>query len=293
MQSNNTIPIRLRKQLFIYSEIILKSRYSTGVKNGGNGARLYFLAKDWDLSKRGCLLEDLFRSYIVDDLGISDWNYRRWLNSAVELGLISKVTTSRDKRLLILTAYSEACRLLEIDRLKPMQAITIKDLIGKNWQSKLWACFLANYQGNPISRETLFDLSGVKQSTQRNLEKRNSKIRNHHNYAKDTSLTKDQLSGYREFVNKSAFLHRGQITFRLPDTKEIKGAITKKYNSTLKHINKQIRSSRFVAGQTARIYCKDDRQLKQAERTRDRKYPLLFLESEHKNFYHAINYALA
>ena len=277
------------KQIFVYSEIILTALYFDGVKNGGNGARLYFLAKDWDLSKRGSLVEADFRSYIVNNLQVNDWNYRRWLNSAIEIGLISKIITPKGKKLL-LSGYSKACELLGITHLQPMQGITIKNLMGKNWQSELWACFLANYQGRPISRQTLFNLSGVKQSTQRNLEKRTSKIKNIRNYAKDTSLDKSHLTGFKEHVKKNAFLHMDQITFRIADTKEVKGVKAKSKTSTLRHLNRCIRSSCYVAGQIyARLYCEDGKELKKAEKQREGEY--LFLKSEQKGFYYAISYA--
>jgi len=294
---NYTKSVKLfNRQIFVYSEIILKALYRSDVKNGGNGARLYFLAKDWDQSKRGSILEDDFRSYIANDLKIADWNYRRWINSAIEIGLIKKTITPKGKKLM-LAGYRKACDLLEINRLRPMQAITIKDLLGKNWQAELWACFLVNYQGRPIARQTLFNISGVKKSTQRNLEKRTNKIKNIRNFAKDASLDKSHLTGFRDHVRNNAFINNNQITFRIADTKEVKGIQAKSKTSTLKHINAFIRSSCILAGKIkySRLYCENDKELKIAEQNRDPYKNYLFLKAEGKqrgfNLYHAISYA--
>lgn len=279
-----------KREIYIYSEMILKAIYRSDISCAGEALRLYFLAKDWDKSKRGSLVESEFRSYIVNDLKVKDWNYRRWLNSAIEIGLIKRAIQPKGRKLL-LTGYRKACGLLDIDHLEPMQLLTIGELFGKDWKAKLWGCFLANYQGKPISRETLFKISGVKPSTQRNLEKRTDQVENIRNYAKDTSLDKTHLTGFRDHVKKNAFLNSNQITWRIPDTKKVKGVEVRKKTSTLKHINRFIRSSCIVAGKVySRLYCENDKELKKAEKKRDPNNSYLFLKSRQNGFYYAIAY---
>ena len=277
-----------KREIYIYSEMILKAIYRSDISCAGEALRLYFLAKDWDKSKRGSLVESEFRSYIVNDLKVKDWNCRRWLNSAIEIGLIKRAIQPKGGKLL-LTGYRKACGLLGIDRLQPMQAIKIKDLMSKNWRSHIWACFLANYQDRPISRQTLCKLSGVKKLTQINLEKKTERIKNAPNYAKIGKLSADHLTGYKELVHPGARNYKGELFRQLPNTRKIEGVRVKKKTSTLKGINSRIRSSCYVAGKIYRLYCENDRELKKAEKHREGDY--LYLKSGQQSFYHAISYA--
>jgi len=274
----------------LYPEIILHALYKSEVKNGGNGARLYFMARSADYSGHGSLVEKQFKKYCINQLGLSDWIYRRWLQAAIELELMTILITKRGIKRIILTGYSKVAGALGISKLQPMKDITYGELLGKGWKSELLALALIDYQVNPISRAAIENILGVKKQTQRRLEKKTKRIRSRHNYAVLTDVLPGEIARYRESVNNNVFIQKingvEKVVKRIPDSKIITGSEVRKANSTLRKINARLRSVQLnvMNAVNSKVYFDDNKSMRETKS--NRRY--LYLRSDKPNWFYSI-----
>lgn len=246
-------------------------------KNGG-AYRLALFAKELDAPGSGKVRADELRSYALS-LGVKEQTLDRWLRRAIELrvlipgrgGWISRV--SEAKAIAILSpGVTRVGRAVEIDP---------HDLAGKNWRAAIWKAYYATTRGNPISRATMQDITGVAPNVQRRLdiqagiappEKGKTEFKKR-NYAIIQKSAKQHLSAYQEFGGRKYFAFRvkgmkyDQIAYRLPNSYHVADQLARK--GRLRKINAELSNvvtTPAAQSHPSRIYCSTPEQAARSDR---------------------------
>ena len=227
--------------------------------------KLWFIAKGFD-NGSGFIPAKDFRHY-VNSLGVNDKTYYRWLDQAIELGLIDRVKDN--KQVYRLTAWERGKAIAGIngDLLRAVN-IPLKQFVAKGWLSILWAGFLKHFEGKPISRATLERLTGVPARTQLSYETK-AQVRAKANYA-TYGLAPETIERALEFM---PIVYRpghyvtqgGEYRRRLPDTRIAPNEVSLANVGRLKRINQAL----YTEGSSQaiyRLYTENAKQTKRAMR---------------------------
>jgi len=214
----------------IYPDILVSAARG---KNGG-AAKLWTLAKHANRQhanfKGGCgsIPSKALRQYVINELKIKRGTYDQWLIQALHIKLLEHVGDN-----LKLAGLARAAVILGTKDIKGPAYIPVDLFIKKGWLSWVWRSWLEVHKllkterqklEKPISRMALRELSGISERAQVDYEKKAGVI-NHAQYAKDT--TRPGTPGMVDYINEferagksKAFLNAGEITWRIPNTRE-------------------------------------------------------------------------
>jgi len=218
----------MNSTLKIYQEIIFLAR-----KNGLNlGAfKVWFIAKKFDSGNSNIPEKDL-KNYLMS-LGVSKSRMYAWFQQAESLGLIK-----REKKVFSIVSWERGAMIAGVFHLARPVLIPIHRFTQKHWLSWAWAGFLKRFEGKPIARKTLEDLTGVAERTQQSYEKI-ANVRHIENYSDLGSVEENVLLAIALCGQPGHYTKSGRIRKRLGNTyvtEEVHLANigrTKKVNSAL------------------------------------------------------------
>lgn len=152
------------KEIKIYNAL---AGLSSVKKYAGGAWRLFTLAKNLDVAGSGRVAKNELVSACLD-FGVSRKSVNRWLNRAVQLGLLSP-----HKDCLEIISVDNCARILSAEGIA--RAVILekpKLLFEEGWRGVVWAGFLKSLdrEDKPTARETLECLSGISVREQRILE---------------------------------------------------------------------------------------------------------------------------
>ena len=299
---SSTIP---GDRIKIYPDILL----SAARGNNGGAAKLWTLAKHANPGGCGSIPNKALRQFVINDLKIKRGTYDQWLAQALHVKLLER---SGDN--LKLAGLARAGVILGAKGIKGPAYIPLDLFIKKGWLSWVWRSWLDVHkllktepQGKekPISRIALRDLSGISERAQVDYEKKAGVI-NHAQYAKDT--TRPGTPGMVDYINEferegksKAFLNAGEITWRIPNTREVKDQRTKLApKGRSGRANRQLHDLLNISGQDhiltkARLYNRGEKQagasLKKNTSNKNKGKPgwmWIYQAADIKGFWHAI-----
>ena len=249
------------KRVKFYPEIILKA--STNNKPVG-AFRFWVLAKNFDRGGSGCIPAKLFRHYLTNDLKIPRSTVYRWIDAALEMGLIERI-----EDIYRLTGWHVGAQVAGvIELMKPVYMPT-DDFIQKGWMGCVWSAFLTHFEGKgPKSRAFLEAKTGVPFRTQRDYEAQEG-IEKRANFANMGDPSKDPDNAL--CIDPGAGIYGGRdghTRRRLPNSYEKipEGYAMANKGNTGKR-NQKLKESQIeggIRGPSGRLYCQDDQQLKRA-----------------------------
>lgn len=227
--------------------------------------RLWFIAKHYD-NGNGFIPAKDFRRY-VNAQGINDKTYYRWLDQAIELGLINRVSGVKPVYQLAAWEVGAVIAGVKNDLLKAAK-VPLNKFVAKGWLPVIWAGYLKHFEGKPISRATLESLTGVPARTQLSYETK-AQVKSRANYA-TYGLAPDNLERALAFMpivyNPGHYVtQEGEFRRRLPDTRTAPNDISLANAGRLKRINQAL----FKEGSSQtiyRIYTDNAKQSKRAQR---------------------------
>jgi hypothetical protein len=227
--------------------------------------RLWFIAKHYD-NGNGFIPAKDFRHY-VNAQGVNDKTYYRWLDQAIDLGLINRVSGAKPVYQLAAWEVGAIIAGVNNDLLKAAK-VPLNKFVAKGWLAVIWAGYLKHFEGKPISRATLESLTGVPARTQLSYETK-SGVRSKANYASYGLLPKN-IEQALEFVpivySPGHYVtENGELRRRLPDTRTAPDEVSLANAGRLKRINQALHKE--GSSQTIyRIYTDNAKQSKRAQR---------------------------
>lgn len=158
---------------------------------------------------------------ILNTHGVNERSRRRWLNQAVQLGILTPYQSKKGVKGYKITSAEKAALKIGCTYVgsRPV-AISVSKMLRSGWRSYVWAAYLACFSPNPLSRQKKAQLSGVARRTQIALEKPLPLGRTPTYVITDTPAA--QLGIYKDLARGHAFAFRdpygrGVIAYRNPD----------------------------------------------------------------------------
>jgi len=221
----------------------------------GGAWRLWVLARALDIPGSGYISERVFRSS-CSQAGIASKTYRRWLQQAIHIGILSKKKRQSGETVLQIINAGDAAFRLGCVHVDPKPAlIPTETLINGSWRNLVWEAFIENnFNDRTISREALRKISGISRKEQVRLEK-GTKVKNFINVV-CTDKPADHLAGMRENSRATAFAHQGKVVYRLPDRRSVDGELNSCRQGRTRTINRKLNylSSELSPAETALRY---------------------------------------
>jgi hypothetical protein len=187
--------------------------------NAGGAWRLWEFARFLDKSGSGAILEEELLD-LCKSLNVNGGTYQRWLRQAKALGLFRSVYN--DKKLLILSLI-KTCLTFNCVRINTRRVeMPINCFTDKRWRAFVWSGYEMEFRGHPISRETLYKLTGKHPCTQRRNDNSTEVVR-HKNYAL-SNMNESHLPIEKEHGrHKGLFIintgSKKVLAWRLPDSR--------------------------------------------------------------------------
>ncbi|MDY0280589.1 MAG: hypothetical protein RBR35_08505 [Salinivirgaceae bacterium] len=184
-------------------------------QNLGGAIRVWSFAKALDESGSGVVDKDLLMDYL-DFLGITRASRYRWLRAASASRLLRPVRNG--SQFLILSIHNTG-QIIDVPDIGPRCLTDAKTLTLTHWKSNVWDLILTQFKNRPVSRATLFQITGIPGRTQWELE-RFGHVQIHHNWCL-TSVDPALITPYTEFSRPHAFTARigkqPYIVYQLPN----------------------------------------------------------------------------
>ena len=218
LQLNSITPCQVLGEVKIQADLILKAT----TRGDGGAIRLYFIGRQFNKTGSGTIrLLDFWHA--LKAAGLKRSTYERWLERGVAIGLFKR-RNKRQVDLADITGIVDAAVKFdcEITSNKP-QLIELKKLISKGWVNSVWACYVKQYEGKPISQGKLEQLTGIAPRMQRIYE-RKAGVQIRRNYIV-MPYSADKLAGVQEFKHAGAFMSNGLMLRGTSNTREIVPAI--------------------------------------------------------------------
>jgi hypothetical protein len=247
----------------VYPEVIF-----TAIRhNRPAGAfRLWFIAKHYDRGNGFIPAKD-FRRY-VSAQGVNEKTFYRWLDQAIDLGLINRVSGAKPVYQLAAWEVGAAAAGINNDLLRAV-TVPLNKFVAKGWLSVIWAGYLKHFEGKPISRAALESLTGVPARTQLEYETK-AHVRSRANYA-SYGLAPDSIDQALEFIMPIVYrpghyvTQEGEVRRRLPDTRTAPNEVDLANAGRLKRINQALYKE--GSSQTIyKLYTENAKQSKRAQR---------------------------
>lgn len=216
--------------------------------------RLWFLARGFD---NGCgfIPAKEFRQYLRSH-GITKTTQYRWIDQAINLGLIKKMDS-----VYRLVSLEKCARIVGVTRLmRPVVMPMEKFIQSKKWLPWVWSGFLLHFKGKPITRGTLEKLSGVPASTQLEYEKI-AQTEKTANYADICNPENNPELAINSFPNPGFYCKNGRIRRRLGNTYMPTG-VQLGNKGRLKQVNEALCIEDSSQFQCFALYCQNDKELK-------------------------------
>jgi hypothetical protein len=198
---------------------------SSWLANAGGAWRIWRLAKHYDPTNSGRVDREGFYEYL-NSLGVPRQNRWRWLNKALELGLITQVKYPWGI-VFQTVGVARGASILGCEQLGYPVFISVADLIKTGWRATVWVALHAWLDG-PISQATKERLTGVNPRTQRNYlsEVQHEKQKNY----TERDLDPEYLPIHKEVLpDRHLFLNeQGQVIQRLPDKISVPDQVARK-----------------------------------------------------------------
>ena len=227
--------------------------------------RLWFIAKHYDRGNGFIPAKD-FRRY-VNALGVNDKTYYRWLDQAIDLGIINRVSGAKPVYQLAAWEVGAAAAGIGRDLLRAVM-VPLNKFVAKGWLSVIWAGYLKHFESNPISRETLESLTGVPARTQLSYETK-AHVRARANYASyGAPADLEQALEFMPIAYRPGHYvtQDGEFRRRLPDTRTAPNEINLANAGRLKRINQAL----YKEGSSHKIYKLYTEGAKQSKRAQKR-----------------------
>lgn len=181
----------------------------------GNAWRVWTVAKNADRSGCGHITRSTLLA-ALDGYGIHPRTRARWIQQAVQLGLIINHRYRRSGvRVYFLVAPDRVAVLLGADRVGTRVRVDLADVLRSGWRAVVWSGYLADKQ-KPCSQETKEQMTGIKKRTQRNYQSA-AGVRSRSNYVKRSGVRADHIDGVRSVCSYHMFKDSyGGVMQRLP-----------------------------------------------------------------------------
>lgn len=191
--------------------------------------------------------------------GITNRCSNEWIKQAINDGLFVRLPYKSGPALL-LTGLTRAAKLLGCYYLGERPAsMPAQYLARRDWKAHVWTAFIATFDGKPIGRSTLREVTGVPERSQYRYEKK-AGVNAQSNYCVSDLPAGDYLDLEREFGHNHAFewfdpsRREKVVAWRLPDCRIAPKAYLSCPRGRTKKINKALRfaSLLLVRGQNER-----------------------------------------
>jgi hypothetical protein len=196
----------------IYPELLVKAI----TKKLAGAVRLWALMRDFDKAGSGKVNSQEFKNYLISLKKPTSTIYR-WISEALKLSLISE--TKKNEYYYI--GLAQCALKIGASKVSFSVDVPLDKLINKGWRSIVWGAYLVQFK-RLISREALFDLTGIQRQTQRQLEiglPKELKIQYIKNYL-DEDVTEAHSEAYQKYHGGKAIVINERLVRRLPDTKK-------------------------------------------------------------------------
>ena len=178
---------------------------------------LWALMRDFDQpAGSGKVNSQEFKEYLIS-LGISSSTMYRWIGQALKISLISENKINEYHYVKL----AKCALIIGVSKVSFSVDVPLDKLIKKGWRSIVWGAYLSQFK-RQISREALFELTGIQRQTQRQLEiglPKELKIKYIKNYL-DEDVTEDHSEAYQKHHGGKAIVINERLVRRLPDTKK-------------------------------------------------------------------------
>jgi hypothetical protein len=135
----------------------------------GGAARLWFIAKSLDQEGSSVVSQKALFEHLAE-LGVGGRKRRRWLRSALDLRLLREVVHRDGEKVYRLASWGRGAGMLGCSRIGSPAEIPEKTLVTPGWRAQVWAGYLATLEGQIVSQETKYKITGVAPKTQRNYQ---------------------------------------------------------------------------------------------------------------------------
>ena len=184
----------------------------TAIQNKrGGAARLWFMAKSLDKDGSGKVSQAALFAHLAM-MKVGGRKRRRWLRDALDLGLFREVIYRNGEIVYRLASWGRGAAMLGCSQIGSPASVTARSLVLPGWRSLVWAAYLATLEGQIISQETKYRLTGVDPRTQRNYQAA-LEVKRIQNYSNTDLSDPGDFPGKHLFINPKT----KKVVQRLPD----------------------------------------------------------------------------
>ena len=207
----NALSVCTKHEIRIWPQIIL----SASQQKLGGAIRVWSIARVIDAAGSGVVEKTTLLS-ALKTLEVPSASRYRWLQAAKNSKLLRPV---RGGKQLLITGIQKTGRLLNCPDIGPRCLIRPQYLLRKHWKSRVWDLLLTQFKNRPVSRATLFQITGIPVRTQLELE-RFGQVKAHHNWCM-TNIDISLITPYAEFSRPHAFVaqinQHSHIVYQMPN----------------------------------------------------------------------------
>lgn len=203
------------------------------------------------------------------DLGIDTRSRRRWLEQAVEIGLIHE-----HKEYYYITGLARAALILGCNYLGNAATVEVEALVRKGWRAYLWSAYLVTLNNRLVSQEKKAELTGVRTRTQRNYQASVPGT------ARQNYVDRGQaIAGKSKYMNEECGIHtfenRRRVVQRLPDIRTVPLDVSKqakrgRSRKAQKKVNSSLLNER--GSRPIKLFCETRHSLKRALKAVEKMY---------------------
>jgi hypothetical protein len=245
--------------------LLMMSAFTSG---HGGAARLYAVARNLDKSGSGYVYKEKMLQHLLD-LQIHERNIRRWWMDANELGIFRESTLGKTKlEVVFYVSPDKLANLICSRHIGNPVLVREEKLFSCGWRAWVWNAFLCSVEGEMLSKQLKFSLTGIHPRVQAKYEEKLNltKIRN------DAFICKggdEHAKLLRETSHNYLYSKNGRIFQRFPDiicskepidSRTCKRGRTRKYQKKL--VNLSLYSEREQGNKLKKFYSSDTRAYK-------------------------------
>ena len=190
--------------------------------------RLWELARALDEQGSGVVYRSKLQSFVVG-LGVPGGTFRRLLADAKREGFITQIDIWNGEAKLVLTSAEKVAKKLGCSDVGTRRVQMPANLLTDDgWRGSVWAAFISTFNGRPVSRSKMKEITGIPERTQQEYEKQ-AGIKTKVNYAHDESKVdpdREVLADTILFDHYGAFkwydrkLKKFVVVWRCPDSRK-------------------------------------------------------------------------
>jgi hypothetical protein len=199
-------------EIRIWPQVILSAAQQTL----GGAIRIWTLAKALDHSSGSGVIDKSLLMRYLEWLDVPIASRYRWLRSATQTGILHPV---RGGSRFLIRGIHRVGELINCEDIGYRCTISAKALTHTHWKSSVWDLVLTQFKNRPVSRTTLFVVTGIPVRTQVELE-RYGLVHVQRNWC-ITNTHPRLITPYQEFTRPHAFVARmnkhPHIVYQLPN----------------------------------------------------------------------------